>query len=309
MADCLVLMSFRKELDSHFLLIKECGERLGLTVYRVDSHRFSGNIVEAIAKALSDADLIVADLTGNNPNVMYELAIAHSLGKKVLIVTNDRNAIPFDVATYRAEIIDPDSPEHREELFRAMKDLGSSIHVTGPLGGQLIYGQNLAARRVGAFGVDLGPFVVCFFALAYLLGWGRALSDELVISDRYRMVSKHPIGKIDDVPLFPAIAIPVETKSGFECPQDNLDCLRHLLPSTTKILIVGWRATEQHFLRILKETLPIDVPVFIVAENKAAADEVFDHIVRAGIRISGVIAERGFTEVVVQREAEQFLRS
>lgn len=180
MADCLVLMSFRKELDSHFLLIKDCGERLGFTVYRVDSHRFSGNIVEAIAKALSNADLIVADLTGNNPNVMYELAIAHSLGKKVLIVTDDRNAIPFDVATYRAEIIDPDSPENCEELFRAMKDLVSSVQVTGPLGGQLIYGQNLAVSRIEAFGIDSGPFLVGFFVLAYLLGWDRALSDELV---------------------------------------------------------------------------------------------------------------------------------
>jgi hypothetical protein len=105
MPDCLVLMPFRKKLESHFSIIKECGERLGFTVYRVDTHRFSGNIIEAIAKALSKADLIVADLTGNNPNVLYELALAHSLGKKVLMVTNDRNTIPFDISMYKPSFV------------------------------------------------------------------------------------------------------------------------------------------------------------------------------------------------------------
>jgi hypothetical protein len=53
---------------------------------------------------------------------------------------------------------------------------------------------------------------------------GRELIDrasELKISDRYRMSPHRPIGKIDNVPLFPAIAIPVETKRNFECPGDH----------------------------------------------------------------------------------------
>jgi len=153
---------------------------LGFTVYRVDTHRFSGNIIEAIAKALSKADLIVADLTGNNPNVLYELALAHSLGKKVLMVTNDRNTIPFDISMYRIEIIDHSSPEHVEDICQAMKDLILSSHVTGPLGGEVIYGENHFKKRFIAFLLDIAPFVVSFFCIAYLLGWERATSDDLI---------------------------------------------------------------------------------------------------------------------------------
>jgi hypothetical protein len=51
------------------------------------------------------------------------------------------------------------------------------------------------------------------------------IAPDLKITDRFRIVVSHPIGKIDDIPLFPAIAIPVETKLYFECPPDHLDCL------------------------------------------------------------------------------------
>ncbi len=50
----------------------------------------------------------------------------------------------------------------------------------------------------------------------------------------------------------PAIAIPTQTKSSFECPQDHLDALEEWLPHVDRILIIGWRAQEQHFLDLLK---------------------------------------------------------
>jgi uncharacterized RDD family membrane protein YckC len=171
MPECTVIMPFRKELDSHFELIKTIGERLGYSVYRVDTHRFSGNIVEAINKALVKADLIVADLSGANPNVMYELAIAQSLGKKVLMVTDDRNTVPFDISSYRIDLIDPSSPEQIESLHASMRALAASTHVTGPLGGTAIYGQKLFGRRLAAAGIDLAPFVAALVGRAYWLGW------------------------------------------------------------------------------------------------------------------------------------------
>ena len=92
-------------------------------------------------------------------------------------------------------------------------------------------------------------------------------ADELKISDRFCMVTEHPIGKIGDIPLFPAIAIPVETKLIFECPNDHLECLRALLPRITKILIVGWRGTEYHFLDLLRESLTRKVSTLVVARD------------------------------------------
>ncbi len=134
-------------------------------------------------------------------------------------------------------------------------------------------------------------------------------ADELTISSRFRIVQEHPIGKIDDVPLFPAVAIPVETKRGFECPEDHLQCLRTVLPSVTKILIVGWRGTEHHFLSLLKESLTGEIPTFVVAGQKETAEEVLCRIQEAGINVIGRSGQNGFTDFIARREAEEFLRS
>jgi hypothetical protein len=60
-------MPFRDELDSHLELVKRCGQQLGLDVRRVDTYAYSGNILQAISKALSQAELVVADLSGVDP--------------------------------------------------------------------------------------------------------------------------------------------------------------------------------------------------------------------------------------------------
>ena len=87
MPACLILMPSERELDVHFSLLKNLGERLGFTVSRIDGDQFSGNLLEPMAKAFSPAELIIADLTGNDPRVMYQLAVAQGIGKRVLIVT------------------------------------------------------------------------------------------------------------------------------------------------------------------------------------------------------------------------------
>lgn len=132
-------------------------------------------------------------------------------------------------------------------------------------------------------------------------------SEELKISDRFRIVHQHPIGKIEDLPLFPAIAIPVETKPGFECPADHLNCLYGYLDRITKILIVGWRATEKHFLERLHKSLNREVSVCVVAGKRQSGEEVLDRLRDAELPIVGRVAEAGFTEFVARREVEQFL--
>ena len=141
---------------------------------------------------------------------------------------------------------------------------------------------------------------------------GRELierAEELDISTRFRMVQEHPIGKLGDVALFPAIAIPVETKRSYECPDDHLTSLQEHVPKITKILIVGWRAAEQHFLSLLKEFLSQEVPAYVVAGDKQSALEVISRIQQAGVSMDARPAEGGFTDFTVSREAEKFLSS
>ena len=171
MPACLVLIPSERELDVHFSLLKNLGERLGFAVRRIDGEQFSGNLLEPMAKEFSPAELIIADLTGNDPRVMYQLAVAQSMGKRVLIVTGDRDTMPFDLSAYRSELIDPSSPELVEELFEAMKDLASSTLVTGPLGGQTILGQKLFVERSKAFAIDVAPFALTYGLLYYFFGW------------------------------------------------------------------------------------------------------------------------------------------
>ena len=131
-------------------------------------------------------------------------------------------------------------------------------------------------------------------------------APNLKITDRFQLVNSHPIGKIDDIPLFPAIAIPVETKRGFECPSDHLDCLCTHLRKVTKVLIVGWRATERHFLELLKKHMTGVIHVQAVMGEKLDAEEVLHRIQGAGISLIGEASVDGFTEYVVRREAERF---
>jgi len=60
------------------------------------------NILKDIVVGIHSADVIIADLTGLNPNVFYELGLAHAMDKKVIIITQDIDELPFDIKSYRA---------------------------------------------------------------------------------------------------------------------------------------------------------------------------------------------------------------
>ncbi len=80
------------------------------------------------------------------------------------------------------------------------------------------------------------------------------LSDEYLLANASDPVSIHSFGR----PIVPAVAIPVQTKTEdtFEWPSQHRSYLEELLPSVTKILIIGWQAKEAHFLKLLREKLP-----------------------------------------------------
>jgi hypothetical protein len=68
---------------------------------RSDDIKASGSITREIVTSLHTADLVIADLTGNNPNVFYELGIAHSAGRPTVIITQHKEELPFDINTCR----------------------------------------------------------------------------------------------------------------------------------------------------------------------------------------------------------------
>lgn len=71
-----------------------------IDAYRADDINDPGEIPEQIFTALRDEELVIADLTGANPNVMYELGIRHVTGKCTLQI-GEKSRLPFDVNTIR----------------------------------------------------------------------------------------------------------------------------------------------------------------------------------------------------------------
>ena len=131
---------------------------------------------------------------------------------------------------------------------------------------------------------------------------------ELDISQSYRRVPRGTFGlditRGTPEPIFPAVAIPVTTKS-FECPDDHLRVLQDLIPQVTKLLIIGWRATESHFVELLRA---LRVPrVVVVSGSRDRAQEVVDRL--SGERLGGKYfpVEGGFTHFVTRGAADEFL--
>lgn len=97
-----VLMPFAQELvDVYNFLIVKGLEQSGYVVKRADDIKSQNNILSDIISAIVSSDLIVADLTGSNPNVYYELGVAHALNKNVILLTQDIDELPFDLRSYR----------------------------------------------------------------------------------------------------------------------------------------------------------------------------------------------------------------
>jgi Nucleoside 2-deoxyribosyltransferase len=97
-----VLMPFKDELrDIYESGIKPACEAAGLYCERIDDQKFDETILQRIYNQIQSANLIVADMTGCNPNVLYEVGYAHALHKRVILVTRDVNDIPFDLRHHR----------------------------------------------------------------------------------------------------------------------------------------------------------------------------------------------------------------
>ncbi len=99
---CFVLMPFRELWSDRMYgkILKPILVQCQLDPKRADD-LFGSNIMEDIWAGINAAFVVVADVTGRNANVFYELGIAHTLGKNVIILTQDEGDIPFDIRTYR----------------------------------------------------------------------------------------------------------------------------------------------------------------------------------------------------------------
>jgi hypothetical protein len=103
-----VVMPFTDEMGRVYAQsIKGAVEGLGVSCGRADDFYRSSQIMDDVWSGIVHADCVVADCTGRNPNVFYEIGIAHTLGKQVLLLAQATEDIPFDVNHLRFITYEP----------------------------------------------------------------------------------------------------------------------------------------------------------------------------------------------------------
>lgn len=92
------------------------------------------NILADIIPPIYNADVVLADLTGLNANVMYELGIAHSFNKKTIVITrDDMSKLPFDLKQYRAK----GYSTHFKQFYELLSYLDKHLH--GAIDGSVVF--------------------------------------------------------------------------------------------------------------------------------------------------------------------------
>ena len=102
---CFVLMPFREGLNEVFETVKEIVETppWNFECKRADDFFAGGHIMATVLRGMAEAEFIVADLTDRNPNVFYELGIAHMVKKpeEIILLAQSMDAVPFDLQSFR----------------------------------------------------------------------------------------------------------------------------------------------------------------------------------------------------------------
>ncbi len=117
-----VLMPFDPHFDDVYKIgIKEAAQRLGIVAQRVDEQIYAEGILERIYRQIEAADIIIADMSEQNPNVFYEVGYAHAKNKLCILLTSSGEDIPFDLK-HRRHIVYGDSVHTlREDLVRELE--------------------------------------------------------------------------------------------------------------------------------------------------------------------------------------------
>jgi hypothetical protein len=117
-----VLMPFDSAFDYVYQLgIKPACSEAGAYAERVDEQQYDERILDRIYNQIAKADLIVADMTGRNANVFYETGYAHALDKRVILLTQKANDIPFDLKHHPHIVYDGKITNLIPELHKRVK--------------------------------------------------------------------------------------------------------------------------------------------------------------------------------------------
>lgn len=96
-----VMMPFGATFAPIYASIQQACVDVGLTCNRADDIWDHHTIIQDIVGLIDRSRIVICDCTGKNPNVFYEAGIAHTLGREVILITQNAADIPFDLTHHR----------------------------------------------------------------------------------------------------------------------------------------------------------------------------------------------------------------
>jgi hypothetical protein len=119
---CFVMMPFGNPFDEYYLEIyKKAIEENDLKPVRADDLFRPSPIIRDIWEYINNSKVLLADITGLNPNVMYELGLAHAIAKPVILISDNIKNVPFDLRHLRILIYNTERPKWANKLKNSIE--------------------------------------------------------------------------------------------------------------------------------------------------------------------------------------------
>jgi hypothetical protein len=96
-----VMMPFDMKFNKVYETLRQAGEAVGLRCQRADDIWENPAIIQDVVSLIDRSRVVICDCTGRNANVFYEIGVAHTLGREVIIITQSGSDIPFDLSHLR----------------------------------------------------------------------------------------------------------------------------------------------------------------------------------------------------------------
>lgn len=96
-----VMMPFHPSFDPVYNALQRTAESVGMHCLRADDIWENPEVIQDVVSLIDRSSIVICDCTERNPNVFYEIGIAHTIGRDVVLITQAKHDIPFDLRHLR----------------------------------------------------------------------------------------------------------------------------------------------------------------------------------------------------------------
>lgn len=123
---CAAMMPFSPQFSAVYTKLQEIATSIGMECLRADDIWEANAVIQDVVGLIDRAAVVICDCTGRNPNVFYEIGLAHAFGREVILITQSPDDIPFDLRHIRYLTYLPNS-QGIQELGEAIRPRLASL--------------------------------------------------------------------------------------------------------------------------------------------------------------------------------------